>query len=113
MNLSGKLLIAPPSVKGNFWSKTVILVTEHHEKGSMGIVLNKPSKMPIKEFAQNCNVECNIGGLMHVGGPVNVKALSILHSTDWKCANTMQINEHFAISSHPAHYPTSPLDRVQ
>ena len=56
MNLTGKLLIAPPSVRGNFWQKTVIYVTENHARGSMGLVLNKVSKMPIREFAQNCYV---------------------------------------------------------
>jgi putative AlgH/UPF0301 family transcriptional regulator len=43
MNLTGKILIAPPNVKGNFWQKTVIYITEHHARGSMGLVLNKKS----------------------------------------------------------------------
>ena len=100
MNLTGKLLIAPPSVRGNFWQKTVIYVTENHARGSMGLVLNKVSKMPIREFAQNCNVDCDIDGFMYVGGPVNVKALTMIHSAEWACENTMQINNEFSISSH-------------
>jgi putative transcriptional regulator len=99
MNLTGKLLIAPPSVRGNFWQKTVIFVTENHIRGSMGIVLNKKSKMPIREFAQQCGVECNIPGVVYVGGPVNVKALTLIHSSEWSCSNTMHINNEFSISS--------------
>jgi putative transcriptional regulator len=99
MNLTGKLLIAPPSVRGNFWQKTVIYVTENHARGSMGLVLNKKSKMPIKEFAQQCGVECNVPGVIYVGGPVNVKALTIIHSSEWSCSNTMHINNEFSISS--------------
>ena len=85
MNLTGKLLIAPPNVRGNFWQKTVTFVTENHSRGSMGLVLNKKSKMPIREFAQQCNIECDIEGFIYVGGPVNVKALTLIHSSEWTC----------------------------
>ena len=100
MNLSGKILVAPPNMRGNFWQKTVILVTENHDRGSIGFVMNKESKMSISEFANQCNVECNLEGYVHVGGPVNVKALTLIHSPEWHCENTMQINEDFAVSSH-------------
>lgn len=99
MNLTGKLLIAPPSVKGNFWSKTVIYVTENHIRGSMGVVINKKSKVTIREFAKQCGVECNIDGYVYVGGPVNAKAVTLLHSSEWNCSNTMHINNEFSISS--------------
>lgn len=99
MNLTGKLLIAPPNVRGNFWQKTVTFVTENHSRGSMGLVLNKKSKMPIREFAQQCNIECDIDGFVYVGGPVNVKALTLIHSSEWTCNNTMHINNEFSISS--------------
>lgn len=99
MNLTGKLLIAPPNVRGNFWQKTVIYVTENHARGSMGLVINKRSKMPIREFAQQCGIDCNIDGFVYVGGPVNVKALTLIHSSEWSCSNTMNINNEFSISS--------------
>ena len=98
-NLVGNLLIAPPSVKGNFFQKTVVLLTEHHNSGSVGLVLNKPSQVSIKEFAKQNNAMLDIPGVVHIGGPVNVKALTMLHSNDWVCDNTMCINEHFSISS--------------
>jgi putative transcriptional regulator len=99
MNLTGKLLIAPPNVRGNFWQKTVIFVTEDHARGSMGVVLNKQSKMTIREFAEQCNVDIDIEGFVYVGGPVNVKALTLLHSSEWRTNNTMQVNDEFSISS--------------
>lgn len=101
MNLTGKLLISPPSVKGTFWQKTTILLTENHASGSVGLVLNKPSKMSLNEFAKQNNVMLNIPGVIHIGGPVNVKALTLLHTNDWVCNNTMQINSDFSISSSP------------
>lgn len=99
MNLTGKILVAPPSMKGNFWQKSVIYITENHDRGSMGIVINKKSKMPIREFAQQCGIHCNLSGFVYIGGPVNVKALTILHSSEWHSSNTMNINNDFSISS--------------
>ncbi len=99
MNLTGKLLVAPPSMKGTFWSKTVIFVTEHHARGSMGLIINKRSKMPINEFSRQVGVEANLDGFLHIGGPVNMKALTLLHSSEWACSNTMNIDDQFSISS--------------
>lgn len=98
-DLVGKLLIAPPSVKGNFFQKTVVLLTENHSKGSIGVVLNKPSKVTINDFARQNNVILDLPGFVYVGGPVNVKALTMLHTNDWTCNNTLRINEDFSLSS--------------
>jgi putative transcriptional regulator len=99
MNLVGKLLIAPPVVKGNFWNKTVVMVTEHHQQGTMGLVLNKRSELSIKAFGEQLGFELEYPGFVYIGGPVNVKNLSFLHTPEWRSLNTMQINEEFCISS--------------
>jgi putative transcriptional regulator len=101
-DLVGNLLIAPPSVKGNFFEKTVILLTEDHINGTVGVTLNKPSTVTLKEFARQNNVMLDMPNhYVHVGGPVNVKALTMIHTNEWRCANTMRINSMFSISSSP------------
>jgi putative transcriptional regulator len=99
MNLIGNLLIAPPAVKGNFWYKTVIMITEHHREGSVGLVLNKRSQMSIKDFGEQLNYDLNLPGFVYLGGPVNVKSLSFLHTNDWTSKNTMRLNNTFSVSS--------------
>lgn len=99
MNLTGNLLIAPPKVRGNFWEKSTIFLTEHHGRGAVGLVLNKPSQMSVSEFASQHNVNLDVKGFVHVGGPVNVKAFTMLHSSEWSCANTLRVNEQFSLSS--------------
>jgi putative transcriptional regulator len=98
-NLTGKILIAPPSVKGSFWQKTVILITENHENGNMGLVLNKPTKVSIKDFGQQNNTVLEEKGFVHIGGPVQSKALTLLHSSEWSCSNTMKVTSELSISS--------------
>lgn len=99
MNLVGNLLIAPPAVKGNFWYKTVVMITEHHSSGSVGLVLNKRSQMSIKEFGDQLGFELDLPGFVYLGGPVNVKSLSLLHTNDWTSKNTLRINDKFSLSS--------------
>lgn len=99
MNLVGNLLIAPPAVKGNFWYKTVIMVTEHHNEGSVGLVLNKRSQMSINEFGEQLGFNLDLPGFVYLGGPVNVKSLSFLHTNEWLSKNTMRINHEFSLSS--------------
>ena len=99
MNLLGKLLIAPPAVKKGFWHKSVIFVTEDHHQGSIGLVLNKRSQMSLVEFSEQLNVSIDLPGFVYLGGPVNPKSLSVLHSPEWSCSNTLEINEQFSLSS--------------
>lgn len=99
MDLTGKLLIAPPAVKGNFWYKTAVFVTEHHNQGSVGLTLNKRSELTLSNFGEQLGFNLTMPGYVYMGGPVNVKSLSLLHTNDWACKNTMQINDQFSISS--------------
>lgn len=99
MNLTSSLLIAPPSVTDNFWYKTVIMVTEHHKRGSIGLILNKPSRTSITDFADRLELYIDLPGFIYIGGPVNPTSLSIIHSPDWTTKNSMKINKHFSLSS--------------
>jgi len=99
MNIVGNLLIAPPAVKGNFWYKTVIMVTEHDQSGSVGLVINKRSQTSIVEFARSLGIHLDVPGFVYMGGPINTKSLSFLHTNEWRSKNTMRINEEFSLSS--------------
>jgi len=99
MNFIGNLLIAPPAVKGNFWYKTVIMITEHHNHGSVGLVINKRSNLSIQDFGNQIGIPLNIEGYVYQGGPVNPQSLSFLHSNEWHSKNTLRINETFSLSS--------------
>jgi len=99
MNFVGNLLIAPPAVKGNFWHKTMIMVTEHSPQGTLGIVLNKPSNFSIEQFGEQINLDLNIPGPIYIGGPVSSQSLTLLHTNEWLSKNTLRINDTFNLSS--------------
>jgi putative transcriptional regulator len=76
MSYAGKLIIAPPKVKGTFWARSVVFISEDSHLGSVGVVLNKPSKMSLRDFGNQCDVDLDYEGEVYVGGPANSKALS-------------------------------------
>ena len=99
MELLGNLLIAPPSVKNNFWHKTVIMITEDHSQGSIGVVLNKRSSISIAELGERLGLYINHPGVVYIGGPLCPKNISIIHSNEWITKNTLCINDYFSLSS--------------
>jgi len=100
MDLVGKLLIAPPSVKGNFWYKTVVMVTEQHDTGSVGLVLNKRSDLTISDLGMQVGLDLDdIPGFVYIGGPISQQSLSLLHTAEWKCRNTINLTRNFSLSS--------------
>jgi putative transcriptional regulator len=99
MDLVGSLLIAPPSVKGSFWYKSVIIVTENHSAGTVGLVINKRSDLSLRSFGEQLGYDLNMPGFIYQGGPVNNKSLTMLHTSEWVCKNTLRINRDFSISS--------------
>ena len=76
-SLSGKLLIASPSMP-DYFHRTVILVVEHSENGAFGLVLNRPSETTVGEASPE--LAELIGGehLLHVGGPVQPNAVTAI-----------------------------------
>lgn len=91
MSRLGKILIAHPLLRlDNPFHKTIIYMYQDEPKqGSVGVVLNRQSSIPLKEIAEDKGImwpsqmEC-----LYRGGPVNQGALVLLHTDDWESQNT-------------------------
>jgi putative transcriptional regulator len=68
---AGKLLVSSPLlVDGNF-HRTVVLVLEHDaDNGAIGVVLNRPSPVPIGEILEAWHAPASEPRVVFVGGPV-------------------------------------------
>lgn len=66
--VAGKLLVAHPQLLDPNFERTVVLMLEHSTDGAVGVVLNRPSALPVS------NVLPDLPGLdpdlVFVGGPV-------------------------------------------
>jgi len=74
-SVTGKLLIASPSM-GDWFHRSVILVVEHSDEGAFGLVLNRPSDTTVGEAAPELGELIGGEHLIHVGGPVAPNAVT-------------------------------------
>ena len=72
----GKILIAEPSILGDdSFNRSVILLSEHNENGSVGFILNKPSPYTINDLIPEIDSSLRI----FFGGPVSESNLYFIH----------------------------------
>lgn len=72
----GNLLIAEPSILNDrSFNRSVILLTEHNQSGTVGFILNKPSEYLLK----NLIPELDSNHIVYIGGPVSEDNLYFLH----------------------------------
>jgi putative transcriptional regulator len=82
-SLKGSLLIAAPSLADPNFVRTVVLVAEHNEEGALGLVLNRPGSLPVRELWSNISDEpAETEARTFVGGPVQKEAVLFLHGHD-------------------------------
>lgn len=99
MEYLGRLLVAPPSQDDDFWAKSVIFIYEESKGATVGLALNKTSERTVAELAEHHDLEYLGEDQIYVGGPLNPSALVMLHTDDWTCTNTMQVDGGLRISS--------------
>ena len=76
-SLSGKLLIASPSMS-DYFRRTVLLVVEHTADGAFGLVLNRPSEATVGEVAPDLAELIGEDHILHIGGPVQSNAVTAI-----------------------------------
>lgn len=88
---AGKLLISEPFMFDFNFKRTVILIAEHNDEGSIGFILNRPSEFLVKdiipEFPSN-TIE------LFVGGPVGKENLFFIHTANNLIEGGKQITDN-------------------
>jgi len=95
----GTLLVAHPDLTDPFFRESVVLITEVHSSGTLGFCLNQNSGLEMSEILLQYDIEWTLNDTLHIGGPVNDRALVLIHSPEFNSTNTMQITDFVAITS--------------
>lgn len=95
----GKILVAHPNLQSGIFSKSVIILTEHHNSGSVGFILNKPCQVDLGKIMNERGIAWESGDVLYQGGPLNTSALVMLHTDDFSSTNTMHLPGGYAVSS--------------
>jgi putative transcriptional regulator len=95
-SLQNYLLIASPSMEDPYFARTVTYICEHNEHGAMGLVINQPVGMKLKELVEQVDDKATVTdekaeGIILAGGPVSQDRGFILHTTQpgWSSSLTM------------------------
>ena len=75
--VKGKALIAEPFLQDSYFKRSVVLLTEHNDEGSLGFVLNNPIDFRIEEILKDFPP---IDSLISIGGPVRTDTIHYIHT---------------------------------
>lgn len=79
---NGCILLANEALRDPNFAVTVVLICVHNDDGAYGLVLNRPSHMPLSEMFDVGPENRNVHRRVYVGGPVRQETLQILQHTD-------------------------------
>lgn len=82
----GKLLISEPFLMDPNFKRSVVLLTEHQEEGTMGFILNQCSTLLLSDLIPGF-----VGGRfpVYLGGPVGIDTVHFIH----RCYDRLQDGE--------------------
>lgn len=84
----GKLLISEPFLLDYYFKRSVVLLAEHNEEGSFGVIMNKPINAKFNDVVKDFpEFEANL----FLGGPVKTESLFFIHTLGDKIENSMEI----------------------
>ncbi len=69
-HLTGRLLVAAPTLIDPNFFRTVVLLLSHDEDGAVGVVLNRPSAEPVNAHLPAWSEATGEWNVVFVGGPV-------------------------------------------
>ncbi|PZS32091.1 MAG: YqgE/AlgH family protein [Pseudonocardiales bacterium] len=70
----GSALVAAPGLQDPNFHRTVVLIIDHGASGTLGVVLNRPSDVPVRDVLPLWGPHATLPRALYVGGPVQRRA---------------------------------------
>lgn len=99
--LKNHLIIAMPHLNDTIFNKSVILINEFNDKGTMGFIINKPISKDISSsilFSKQFNDK--IKNNIYFGGPVDLNSCFILHNNTYQNCDSELITSNLYLTSN-------------
>jgi putative transcriptional regulator len=84
----GRILISEPFLLDNYFKRSIVLLTEHSDDGSIGFVLNKPVSIKLSEIMSDFP---DINSVISLGGPVQTNTLHFVHTLGDIIPNSIKV----------------------
>lgn len=86
----GKILISEPFLIDYYFKRSVVLLAEHNEDGSFGLILNKPVELQLSDIVKDFP---SFDTPIYLGGPVKTDSLYFIHTLGNEIDDSMEISE--------------------
>jgi putative transcriptional regulator len=74
---TGSILISQPFLSEYYFRRSVVLLADHKEDGSFGLVMNKPVDMKLNELLDGFP---DFNSKVYLGGPVSTENIYFIHT---------------------------------
>lgn len=103
-SLQNYLLIASPSMEDPYFARTVTYICEHNEHGAMGLVINQPVGMKLKELVAQVDdkaevIDSKAEDIILAGGPVSQDRGFILHTSQPGWASSLNMTPEVMVTT--------------
>lgn len=82
-HLANQLLIAMPGMVDDQFAGSVVYICEHNPQGAMGLVINRPTNLELKDLFDRIELKLDSAPLekqaVYLGGPVQTERGFVLH----------------------------------
>ncbi len=102
-SLTNQFLIAMPNLADPNFSRTVTLICEHSSQGAMGLIINRPADLSLREILHQMDIE--ITGAeppelpVHLGGPVQGNRGFVVHEPLGNWQSTLSVSDTLGVST--------------
>lgn len=105
-SLQNHFLIAMPSLADPFFAKRVVYLCEHSEEGAMGLVINHPLELTVKDLLEQVKIEPThehdpeaLQQPVFIGGPVNPERGFVLHTPQSGWNSSLQLTPDLMVTT--------------
>lgn len=101
--LVNHFLIAMPGLQDPNFSRTVTYIFEHTEQGAMGIVINRPMDISLRDILEQLDISSEDPEILRIpiylGGPVQTDRGFVLHSDGYQYDSTMKVTPQLSLTT--------------
>lgn len=104
-SLKNQFLISMPSMAESSFSQTVTYICEHDAEGAMGLIINRPTEVPLDEIFEQLEIDnatrAHAKQPIYSGGPVQTDRGFILHESEAhkKWDSTIKIGDNISLTT--------------
>jgi putative transcriptional regulator len=102
-SLTWNLLIAMPTLADPNFSRTVTLICEHSSEGAMGIVINRPTQIKMRDILEQLQIDAShsvhANTPVYAGGPVQNSRGFVLHEPLGNWEATLAVTDTLGVST--------------